>query len=560
MKLAVIACLLSSAFASASPAPIAFHSFTYGGHDEVFAQPVPPGHFLNPILTGYFPDPTLCRVGADYYLVTSTFAYFPGLPIFHSRDLVNWEQIGHAVDRPTQLNYDDLGVSRGLFAPALSWHDGVFFLTCTHVDGGGNFLLTATDPAGPWSDPIWFDFEGIDPSLFFDDDGRAWMLNNGAPDEAPRYNGHRAIWIQEFDLTTKKLIGPRRVLVNGGVDIATKPVWIEGPHLYKKDGWYYLCCAEGGTSVNHSQVILRSRSVTGPFEPWRHNPILTQRDLDPHVPNAITCTGHADLFIGPDNHWWATFLACRPYAGRFWQTGRETFLLPVDWPEGGWPTILPRGERVPFVVPAPTDAPRLSLEQRRTAPVSGNFTLTDSFDRETLPLHWFMLRTPKNPWWRFADGKLLVTPQPGSLADKSHHPAFLARRVHHANFEATVRLEAPRDPAVRTGLVAFQSESQHDFLGVIREGDSLRFFVERRHTGQTELLAETKIAIDHDAALIALTITNRETKVSYRYRIGDGPETALVDEADSYPLTVQAAGGGLHFTGLVVGVYAQSNR
>lgn len=552
---ALLASLLCTVLAAAEPAPVAFHSFTYAGNDAAFARPVPAGHLRNPILAGCFPDPSLCRVGDDYYLVNSTFAYFPGIPVFHSRDLVNWEQIGHVVDRPTQLNYDGLAVSRGIFAPAIAWHDGTFYLTCTMVGRGGNFLMTATHPAGPWSDPVWLDFEGIDPSLFFDDDGRAWMLNNGAPEGPPLYDGHRAIWVQEFDVSARKLIGPRRVLVNGGIDLAKKPVWIEGPHLYRKDGWYYLCCAEGGTSVQHSQVILRSRSVLGPFVPWEKNPILTQRDLDSAAPLAVTCTGHADLFIGPDNHWWSIFLGCRPFDGGNWFTGRETFLLPVRWTDDGWPVILPPGERVPYVVPAPTSAAPRPIAERLSAPVSGNFSFTDEFELPALPLHWFTLRLAPEPWWKIADGKLHVTPLAARLDDVAKQPALLARRVQHSNFEASALLEAPPAAGASAGIVAFQSEPQHFYFGTRRVGEALELFVERTHQRRTELLART--TVPSSAGPITLRIIGRETKLTFDCRFADGPPLTLLSESDSYPLTVQAAGGGLHFTGAVVGVHAR---
>ncbi|RME66952.1 MAG: glycoside hydrolase family 43 protein, partial [Verrucomicrobia bacterium] len=185
--LALLALPRVTAVDSPVPAPAAsFQTFTYAGHDAVFEPPLAPGHFRNPILTGFNPDPSICRVGEDYYLTTSTFAWFPGLPIYHSRDLVNWRLIGHAIDRPRQLDYTGLTVSRGLFAPAITHHDGIFYITCTMVGGGGNFVITATDPAGPWSDPVWLDAGGIDPSLFFDDDGRAWLVNNDEPPEPPR--------------------------------------------------------------------------------------------------------------------------------------------------------------------------------------------------------------------------------------------------------------------------------------------------------------------------------------------------------------------------------------
>lgn len=554
VPISLFAAVCSLGFA-AEVEPVSFHSFTYSGRDAVFERSVAADEIINPILTGYFPDPSICRVGDDYYVVNSTFAYFPGIPVFHSRDLVNWEQIGHVIDRPTQLKYEGLSVSRGIFAPALSWHDGTFYLTCTMVDAGGNFLMTATNPAGPWSDPVWFDFEGIDPSLFFDDDGRAWMLNNGAPEGRPLYQGHRAIWIQEFDVPTRRLVGPRRVLVNGGVDLAKKPVWIEGPHIYKRGGWYYLCCAEGGTSVHHSQVILRSKSVTGPYVPWERNPILTQRDLNAAAPHAVTCTGHADLFIGPDNRWWAVFLGCRPFTGGNWFTGRETFLLPVQWTDDGWPVILPPGERVPYVVKAPAGLGPRTPARRASAPVSGNFSVTDEFDRPGLPLHWFMLRTADSPWWRIDSGVLRLLPRPGRLGDATRQPAFLARRVHHSHFEAATVLDVPADRA-SAGLVAFQSEPQHFYLGARRSGGEVTLFVERIHKATTEVLAQRTIPAPRGP--LELRIVGREKVLAFDFRVAGEERVTLLADTDSYPLTVQAAGGGMHFTGAVVGVHART--
>ena len=307
-----------------------FDWFDYSGHDPVYRTvPSGPKDYLNPILSGFYPDPSIVRVGDDYYLVNSTFAYFPGIPVFHSRDLVDWTQIGNAIDRPTQLNFDGLGISRGVFAPAIDYHAGTFYIITTCVDCGGNFLITATNPAGPWSDPVWLGFDGIDPSLFFGRDGKAYILNNGPPVGAPLYDGHRAIWMQQFDRATNKLIGPRSMIVNGGTDIRKKPIWIEGPHLFQHHGKYYLICAEGGTGYDHSEVVFRSDKVFGPYASYKGNPILTQRTLDPSRPFPVTSTGHAQFVRTQESQWWAVFLGVRPYADDSYNTGRETFLLPV---------------------------------------------------------------------------------------------------------------------------------------------------------------------------------------------------------------------------------------
>ena len=542
--------LFGSAGHAAGPAPIPFDHFEYTGRDVAFEAPLPAGHYRNPILSGFYPDPSICRVGDDYYLINSTFAYFPGIPIFHSRDLVNWSQIGHVIDRPTQLNYDGVGVTRGIFAPAISHHNGTFYVVCTMVDKGGNFLMTATDPAGPWSDPIWLNFDGIDPSLFFDADGRAWMLNNGnPPDNKPLYQGHRAIWQQEFDVKTQKLVGPRSIIVNGGADITTKPVWIEGPHLYHRDNWYYLCCAEGGTSDQHSQVILRSKSVTGPFVPWAKNPILTQRDLDGTAPLAVTCTGHADFVEGPDGRWWSVFLACRPYAGNLFATGRETFLLPVTWTDDGWPRILPAGERVPYVVPAPAGA---SMTASATPP-TGNFTWRDEFDTPKLSPLWIMIRQPHETWWNQKNNQLWLTPRADGLSGKSN-PSFLARRLQHSKFNVSTSFAVPTEAGVSAGLVAFQSETQHYYFGVRTDAGGATLFLERFNGRQRETVATTPLSgVSH----ISLRLTGDEKRFAFAYATANAEWRVLVDDADSGVITVQAAGGGLHFTGAVIGLHAR---
>jgi len=540
---------LAASALAVSPAPVAFESFTYTGRDEVFAAPLPAGHYRNPILAGYYPDPSICRVGEDYYLINSSFAHFPGIPIFHSRDLVNWEQLGHVIDRPTQLNYDGLGISRGIFAPALSHHDGVFYVVCTMADAGGNFLMTATNPAGPWSDPVWLNFDGIDPALFFDTDGRAWLVNNGAPAAKPLYDGHRAIWIQQFDAAAKKLIGPRTVIVDGGVDPAKKPIWIEGPHVYLRDGWYYLCAAEGGTSENHSEVVLRSKAVTGPYVPWDKNPILTQRDLDGTVPGAVTSTGHADLVIGPDGGWWSVFLGCRPFGGKFYATGRETFLLPVKWTADGWPQILPPGERVPFIVKMP-EVGRVVPNAPTSPPLTGNFTWRDDFSGATLSPLWVMLRQPHESWWKQAEGHLSLTPRRDTLAG-SGQPAFLGRRLQHARFESSTVLEVPKATGVSAGLVAIQSETHHYYFGVRRTGDGLQLFLERHNGPDGEVVGRATLS---EGKQLRLRVIGEDKVLSFSYAVDAGPWQTLVGDADATVITTQAAGG---FVGALIGVHAR---
>lgn len=530
--------------------PVAFHWFEYTGRDIVFEQALPAGSYRNPILAGFYPDPSICRVGDEYYLINSTFAYFPGIPIFRSRDLVNWTQLGHVIDRREQLNYDGLGISQGLFAPAIRHRGGVFHVVCTMVGAGGNFLVTAADPAGPWSDPVWFDFKGIDPSLFFDDDGRAWMVNSGAPEGRPLYHGHRAIWVQEFDDASRKLLGPRRVIVDGGADLTQKPAFIEGPHLYKRNGWYYLCCAEGGTEENHSQVIFRGRAPTGPFVPWDQNPILTQRDLDGTAPGAVTTAGHADFVVGPDGKWWSMFLACRPFAARYYATGRETFLLPVTWTDDGWPRILPSGERVPLIVGAPPGVARDA--GAGILPLTGNFTVRDDFDAPSLSHLWVMLRRPHEIWWRVSatERRLLLTPRKDALSG-SGNPAYLGRRLQHARFEVSLALEPPRAAGVSAGLVLFQNEAFHYYLGARRaDAERVEVFLERCNGGPSERIGAATIA---DAAILRLCAVGTDARLTFHFGIGAADWHPLMS-ADATVLSTQAAGG---FVGATVGPHAR---
>lgn len=544
-----IAVFAATTLLRAEPGPVAFDWFEYSGTNALETK-AGPGEYQNPILTGFYPDPSICRAGDDFYLINSTFAYFPGIPIFHSRDLVNWQLAGHVIHRPDQLRYDRVGVSGGIFAPAIRHYRGTFYVVCTQVGGNGNFVVTATNAAGPWSNPTELRFEGIDPSPFFDDDGRAWMVNNGAPEGRPLYDGHRAIWIQEFDYVAKKMVGPRKVLVNGGIDISKKPVWIEGPHIYRHNGWYYLCCAEGGTGPQHSQVILRSRNVDGPYTPWEKNPILTQRDLGANAPDAVTCTGHADLVVGPDNTWWAVFLGVRPYQGRYSPMGRETFLLPVKWPDDGWPVILPPGERVPMAGKTPGG---VSVRVSDALPLNGDFTWRDEFKADALSPAWIMLRTPKETWWSLdgAAGKLKLTPRAELLSGRGN-PSFLGRRVQHARFSASTSLEVPTGPGVAAGLAVFQGERYHYFAGVRRETNGVSIFLERvRGRAGQEVVKSVNLA---NAKNVKLRVTSNDAKCSFEYAADAGSWSTLAADEDATLLTTDVAGG---FVGATVGPHVR---
>ncbi|MBU1287061.1 MAG: glycoside hydrolase family 43 protein [Alphaproteobacteria bacterium] len=535
-----------------------FEWFKYSGNDPVFEVTGDTlTGYLNPVLAGFYPDPSVTRAGNDYYLVTSTFGYFPGIPVMHSRDLVNWEQVGNVIDRPGMLDFDGLGLSRGVFAPTIEFHDGTFYVANTCVDCGGNFIVTTNDPAGPWSNPVWLpDVGGIDPSLIFDEDGKVYVMNNDAPPEAALYEGHRAIWIREVDPKTFQSISEPVVLINGGVRPEEKPIWIEGPHIYRIGDWYYLSAAEGGTAVEHSQVVLRSRDVTGPYVPYDANPILTQRDQPADRPNPITSVGHADLVQDGAGRWWATFLGVRPYEGDMYNTGRETFLLPVDW-SSDWPVILPKGQLVPHVVSERPSAPPADAPP---VPLTGNFEQVEEFGADRLPYNWMTLRVPTSQWWTLQDGELRLAPRPVDLGAGAQ-PSFWGRRQQHQNATAeTSLIFTPEKAGEEAGLAVLQSDDYFYAMGLVRNESGEIVIQLRRKAGSESLVEGEQIAAQQIAlapgAAIKLRITARGDVYDFAYQ-GEGQDdwVMLAEGLDGKILSTHVAGG---FVGAVLGVYAQS--
>ncbi len=540
----LIGAILAVVSAPCAAAPTAsFDEITYVAAEE----PAPPaGSFRNPVLPGFQPDPSIVAVGDDFYLVNSTFAWFPGIPIYHSRDLVNWRLVGHAIDRPGMLDFAGLGITRAVFAPAIEWHAGKFYILNTCVDCRGNFLVTADRAEGPWSGPVWLDFEGIDPSLFVDEDGSAWIINNGEPDGPARYQGHRAIWIQQFDLKTLKLFGPRKVLIDGGVRPEDKPIWAEGPHIYKVDGWYYLMAAEGGTAEDHSETIYRSRRPDGPYEAGPVNPILTQRDLAPDRPHRVEATGHADLVRLADGSWWGVFLATRPFAGQSTLLGRETWLLPVEWRDG-WPLFLDPGEAVPFEVPRPALPPFEGTDWSRW---------TESFDGAPPSPEWLQMRVPGSQQWAASkDGGLQIAARPvpaGSLGQ----PSFIGRRLRHPSATYTTRLAfSPERDGDFAGLLAFIDESHFLAFGIEQVGGERRLTVRRRSAAEQpetgEIVASAPLP-ERGEIELALAIDEGVADLSWR-PAGSGAWQLVADDFGvEYMSSIHA---GL-FTGVLVGPYA----
>ncbi len=554
----------SAASDAVASGAVAFESFSYSGSDPLSSS-AGSDSFLNPVLAGMYPDPSLCRVAGDYYLVNSTFAYFPGLPIFHSRDLVHWVQLGNVIDRPSQASaLRGINVSGGMYAPTIRHHQGKFYVICTQIGArGGNFVVTADRPEGPWSEPIWFrNIPGIDPSLFFDE-GRSYVVFNAEPPEnRSLYDGHRAIWLQQVDLHAGTVTGARRLLVNGGTDLSRKPIWIEGPHLLKRNGWYILIAAEGGTGPDHSEVVFRSRELAGPYVPFPGNPILTQRDLPRDRSDPVTCTGHADLVELPNGEWWAVFLGCRPDRAGDGLLGRETFLLPVRWTDD-WPVILDKGAVVPRLVRRPALAEQQPPSWR---PTTGTFTITDDFDRKWLDPAWIGLRAPAATWWTVdaASGRLLITPRQVRLTSRTEDPSFLGRRQQHASYTArtTLRVDG-KTPNSDAGLAVFQDETHHVFAGVrIRQGAAREVFVERTFARTSADRGETTpevlftATLPHGCQQVQLEARGEGTSLSFHYRSKEAEKwTSLMDHMDARLLSGQTAGG---FTGVCIGMHARS--
>lgn len=507
----------------------------------------------NPILAGFYPDPAICKVGPDYYIVNSTFSYFPGIPVLHSQDLKNWRQIGNVISRPSQMDFMGETVSRGLFAPSISYHEGLFYVTCTDIDNGGNFVVTAKNPAGPWSDPVWIkEVHGIDPSLYFEGDKAYIIYNSNPPENKPLYQGHRTLRMFEFDPVKLKIIGEETLLVNGGVDISTKPVWIEGPHIYKRDGWYYLMAAEGGTAVNHSEVILRSRNVKGPYIPYDKNPILTQRHLDPNRKNPITSTGHADLFDGPDGNTYAIFIAVRPYEGDYYNTGRETFIAPVKWIDG-WPVINPDHEEVLYKYPVSWK----EIKHPDALPMNGNFKYTIDF-QDSLHSQFLFLRTLDTSWYNLRDKKGYLTMKLlPETAMGAGNPAFIGKRQQHLTCEASTELNfVAKAENEKAGMMIFQNETHFYYIckSVSKGKAVVQLFKAERASNSMILVKQEALAKANDP--LFLKITAEKDKYSFWFATQKDRWNLLQGGLDGKYLSTRDAGG---FVGSLFAMYATSD-
>lgn len=447
----------------------------------------------NPILPGFHPDPSICRVGDDYYIANSTFEWFPGVPIHHSRDLVSWQLIGHALSRTSQLDLRGMVDSGGVWAPSLSYADGQFWLIYTNIRSWGMgrpfkdigiYLTTATDIHGPWSEPVVLNSIGFDPSLFHDDDGRKWLVNMEWDFRKGRHR-FAGIVIQEYDPNARKLVGPQTKILE------KQNILTEGPNLYKHDGWYYLMLAEGGTGWNHGISAARSRSILGPYELDPQPSVLTSRD---NATLTLQKAGHGELVQTPAGEWFLAHLASRPlktgagrntgspdktasaaaHAGDRCLLGRETCLQRAEWRDG-WLRLATGGTKSQDSLPSPIGAPvsdpaRMASSPHRAGSETGAPT-RDGFDSGSLDLRWSSLRVPVDASW------LSLTERPGWLRLRgrdSMHSLFtqslIARRIQHFQFTAETCLEfAPTHFTQMAGLICYYDTRQHYYLRVTHD-------------------------------------------------------------------------------------------
>lgn len=523
--------------------------------------------FLNPIIPGGHPDPSICRVGDDFYIVNSTFEYFPGLPIHHSKDLVNWELIGYGLHREDQatgaVNLVDVQQNGGIHAPTIRYNNGIFYIIVTNVyspPAGGpaqivNFIITAKNPAGPWSEPhVIDDAPGIDPDIFFDDNGKVYYVGTHAVGK-PNENGIGEIWVQELDLNEWKLVGERYSIWRG----ACGGCCVEGPHMYKVKGKYYLMVAEGGTSHNHAVMIAASEEISGPFESNPRNPILTSRHLS--LNNWVHSTGHADLVELEDGRWYMVALGIRNDKDGTSNMGRETHLMPVTWEPitVSWEEVT-KGNWQPVKYDFPVVAPESGRVERYTPlPFKEkvqyyNDAFTDNFDAGKLDYEWNFRRVPQPQTYSLSEkeGFLRLYLKPETFKLRSRY-SLMGIRQKESDFEYSAKMIfKPKKENAEAGISIFQQDDNY-----------VNFTVEKKDGGV--ILKLTVKGRDKD-----LEIAKQETLKTYKGEI----VLKLISKNDTYQYFYSLDGGNnfKHFAdtesnivickgyiGTNVGTYATSN-
>lgn len=412
------------------------------------------GIIQNPILRGFNPDPSIVRVGDDYYIATSTFEWFPGVQIHHSRDLKNWQLIGQVLDRPSQLDMRGAPDSCGVWAPCLSYCDGLFYLVYSNVgsfDGvwkdTPNYLVTAPSIEGPWSEPVFLMSRGFDASLFHDENGKKWLSNMMLDHRGGKFFG--GIQLQEFDPQQNKLVGKVFYIFSGSELGLT-----EAPHIYQRNGWYYLITAEGGTEYGHAVSMARSRDITGPYELHPHNPIISARDY-PDEP--LQKTGHADLVCTQDEQWYAVYLAGRPLTQRGRCTlGRETVIEQMEWRDDDWLYPVTNEKTTRMQVPAP------ALSTFAVEPVAG----LDDFTSKHLSPQWQSLRIPvTEQWLSLREREGFVRLKGRESLSSTRDQSLIARRVQAFDIEASCKVDfSPENFQQLAGLVCYYNTGHYFYL------------------------------------------------------------------------------------------------
>ncbi len=520
--------------------------------------------YRNPVIRGFNPDPSVVRVGEEFYLAASSFEYFPGIPLYRSRNLVDWTPIGHVVERDSQLDLRGIDDSHGIWAPDLSYHDGKFYVYATLRLNGlakgapGRLIrrqmaFVADRPEGPWSDPSFIDIDGIDPSHFVDDDGRRYLLLEP---------GVRIVPLSDDGL---RAVGEPRTIWAG-----TGERCPEGPHLFKKDGRYYAILAEGGTGYGHRISVARSDSLYGPYEPSPYNPVMTQSD--PSAP--IQRAGHGKLVRTDAGEWWCLYLCGRPNGGQFTTLGRETALDPVEWTDDGWFTIN-RGRgpstenRSPATPEAASDAAPAS--EMALAP-SG----VDRFEGPRLALSWLWARNPVPGSWRLLPGGGLGLRAGNEALGSPHIENLLLRRETEFDYDASCILAFdPANKREEAGLAAYIGFANWISCCLTRRDDgsprgrepSIRLCA--CVNGERRILADEPAVpaggqADADGSLqVELRISVKGQRREFFWRpAGNSGETA--DEAwraagtveDARFLSGEAVVVGKAHTGTLVGLYA----
>lgn len=479
--------------------------------------------YRNPVIAGFHPDPSICRVDSDYYLVNSSFEYFPGVPLFHSRDLVNWEQIGHVLNRKSQLDLSNCCPSGGIYAPTIRYNDGTFYMITTNITGRGNFLVFTKDPRGNWSDPIWLEQKGIDPSLYFEEN-KCYMVSN--PDGA--------IWLCEIDPQTGKTLSPSTKIWTG-----TGGRYPEGPHIYHKDNFYYLMISEGGTEYGHKVTIARSKNIYGPYEANPNNPILTHINQNAEN-NSIQGTGHADLIQAHDGSWWAAFLGFRPQMGSHHLLGRETFMAPVIWDKDGWPVINGNG----------------TVNERMNVKTLAQHLYTVDYDSDfrnsTLGLEWNYLYNPIESNYSLSEHKGYLRLHPSkSRLDGGRTPTFVGRRQTDMVFKATTRMELHTQQGSRFGISAYMSPQAHYDL-VVENNDGVHNQLQLAY--RIGKLNHLEAVCQLPDSAVYLQIRGTKDAYSFYYSI-NGKEYQKVGEMDTRYLSSETMGG---FTGVYIGLFGDS--